>query len=90
MSKLSVIVGGFITFILAVVLWTISGNIMGGLEPTIDMFAGELPQWFEWWDLYKQVWNWMPIFVIIAIVLYMFLKGNGEEYDDDYKRLGGY
>jgi len=90
MSKLGAILGGFMTFILAVVYWTIGGNVMGRLEPLVNSFAGEFPQWFGWWDLYKQVWNWMPIFVIIVVILFMYLKGNGEEYDDDYQKLRGF
>jgi hypothetical protein len=67
-----------IYFILGIAIWLITGFVMGGLEPTILNAQVSYGSWFNWYNLYQTVYNWTPLLILLATVLYIFTADMSE------------
>lgn len=70
--RLDAIMNSMVFFILGIIVWVVSGFIMQGLEPTIVQNQVASPQWFDWYSMYQTVYNWTPMLILLATVIYLF------------------
>ena len=70
--KLQTIMNSTIFFILGIVVWLMTGFLMSGLEPTILNAQLAHGSWFSWYSMYQTVYQWTPILILVATVLYIF------------------
>ena len=78
MMKLDIIVNSFVFFILGIIIWFLTGLVVGNLEPVVLEWSLIHPKWFQWYNLYQTVYNWTPILILLATVLYIYTNRESE------------
>ena len=89
MNKLYVITGGFILLVVTYFIFGVASNIISQIytafQPMLQAYSSSYPWLTEWNKYYQLTWQWLPILTVAAIVMWMFLKGNELEVDDELR-----
>ncbi|MBP2173090.1 hypothetical protein [Methanococcus voltae] len=85
-GKYIVIAKGLITYAVMLIAWGYMTYIVGMVDNIITPMTANVPQMMTWHGTYIMMWNAFPIELAVIILIYMYKKGNSNEYENNYPR----
>ena len=70
--RFDIIINAFLYYAVAIMVWFLTGIIVGNLEPVILTWKTTFPFWFSWYDYYQTIYQWVPIMMLIVPFFYIY------------------
>jgi hypothetical protein len=83
MGKYGVLLKGIATIALTWFCWLLGAIILGNIDTAMYSIAlAQGPQYMGWYSIITTVWNYLPILITGGVVYWMYVQGNGDEYEE--------